>query len=57
MARDERAVREPVIEENEVGARLVPSSSGRLVLLRLSNATNSGRETLLAFSRNALSQW
>ena len=48
---DERAVREQVVEELEVGANRFPSSSGRLVLMSLSNATNSARD-LFAFSRN-----
>ena len=54
--RDERAVGEQVIEEFEVGAQLVPLSSGRLVLMCLSNATNSAWETLFAFSMNVLLQ-
>ena len=33
------------------------SSSGRLVLMSLSNATNSGRETVFPFSRNVWLHW
>ena len=33
------------------------SSSGSLVLMGLSNATNSARETVFAFSRNVLLAW
>ena len=35
VERAERTVREPALEEPEVGARLVPSRSGRLVLMCL----------------------
>ena len=57
VEREEQAVCELVLEELMVGVQLVPLELGRLVLTSLSNATNSARETLFAFSRNARSRW
>ena len=57
VERDERAVSELIFEELGVVANWFPSSSWRLVLVYLSNATNSGRETLFAFSRNVWLRW
>ena len=55
--RNERAVREPVFEEPEVGEQLFPLELGRFVLMSLSNATNSGIEIWGAFSRSVWLQW
>ena len=57
VEREEQAVCELVLEELMVDVQLVPLELGRLVLTSLSNATNSARETLFAFSRNARSRW
>ena len=57
VERDERSVRELVLEDLGVGVRRVPLKLGRLVLLSLSNATISARETLFVFSMKARLQW
>ena len=52
VERDERAIRKLVLEELEVERTWFPSSSGMLVLICLSNATNPAREIWGAFSRS-----
>ena len=47
VEQDERAVREPVLEDLEGGAQLVHLELGRMVSMSLWNATNTARETCL----------
>ena len=57
MEQAERAFRELVHDELEVGKRPVLLEAWEVVLTSLSNATNSARETLFAFSRNIWLRW